>query len=149
MKKKQVLKHSKKHLQKTVSQKHTLSHTLDDSETDRCLFFGKRTCLIFATRLLSKKNHTLSQFAHTNTLQHNTHTESEANLSGDHGGKLWKKYMTYFVKRNVCPSISWNSVQESSYTQVLINIIYCRERWKEGTFLIKNIFDVTQVLKTI
>lgn len=82
------MKHSKKHLQKTVSQKHTLSHTLDDSETDRCLFFGKRTCLIFATRLLSKKNHTLSQFAHTNTLQHNTHTESEANLSGDHGGKL-------------------------------------------------------------
>lgn len=38
-KKNQFLKHSEKHLQKTVSQKHTLSHTLDDSETDRCLFF--------------------------------------------------------------------------------------------------------------
>lgn len=45
-----------------------------------------------------KKNHTLSQFAHTNTLQHNTHTESEANLSGDHGGKLWNKIHDLFCK---------------------------------------------------
>lgn len=104
--------------------KYTLKHTfIDDSETDRCLFL---TCLIFATRLLSEK------YTLTFTLLHMTLTHTHwirGNLY-DHGGKLWKlkkkkhmKIMIYFVKRNVCPSISWNSVQESSYTQVLINII--------------------------
>lgn len=52
------------------------------------------------------------------------------------------KVMIYFVKRNVCPSISWNSVQESSYTQVLINII-------KGRQIPYKIYSMSQVLKTI
>ena len=59
---------------------------------------------------------------------------------------LNKKNIIYFVKRNVCPSISWNSVQESSYTQVLINIIYCRDK---GIQIPYKIYSMSQVLKTI
>lgn len=44
-----------------------------------------------------------------------TTEENYENLKKNH-----MDIMIYFVKRNVCPSISWNSVQESSYTQVLI-----------------------------
>lgn len=60
--------------------------------------------------------------------------------------KTKQKYKNYFVKQNVCPSISWNSVQESSYTQVLINIIYCRGK---GMKIPYKIYSMSQVLKTI
>lgn len=57
-----------------------------------------------------------------------------------------KKNMSYFVKRNVCPSISWNSVQESSYTQVLKNIIYYRGKGRQIPY---KIYSMSQVLKTL